>query len=197
MASRVWLPETFPAMFPAALRGMSPDTDKTRETRLRRMAERRGLRLQKSPRRDTGAWDFGTYQLADAREGWVVAEQMAGQGYGMSLDDVEEWLNEKAVQMYKVTAVMLPRSFPAVTAQQRQRFTDAIGELSSRKILTPVVEWSDDDQARVTLASGGQNSTAAAERAREIIDRNAANMAHIYVHDITVLQVEFLENWSA
>jgi len=161
------------------------------------MAERRGLRLQKSPRRDPGAWDYGTYQLTDVREGWVVAEQMAGQGYGMSLDDVEEWLNGKAVQMYKVSVVMLPRLFPAITAQQRQRFADAIGQLFSRMILTPVVEWDEHDQARVTLASSGENSTAAAERARKTIDDNAAINAHIYVRDITVLEVEPLEGWSA
>jgi len=171
--------------------------DKTRETRLRRMAERRGLRLQKSPRRDPGAWDFGTYQLADAREGWIVAEQVAGQGYGMSLDDVEEWLNGKAVQMYKVIAELQPRPFPAVTAEQRQRFTDAISGLFSRMVLTPAVQWDEHDQARVTLASGGENSTVAADRAREIIGRNAATMAHIYVQDINVLQVEPLEGWMA
>jgi len=37
----------------------------------------------------------------------------------------------------------------------------------------------------------------AADRAREIIGRNAATMAHIYVHDINVLQVEPLEGWMA
>jgi hypothetical protein len=161
------------------------------------MAERRGLRLQKSPRRDPGAWDYGTYQLADAREGWIVAEQMAGQGYGMSLDDIEEWLNGKAIQMYKVIAELLPRQFPAVTAEQRQRFSDAISGLFSRMVLTPAVQWDEHDKARVTLASGGENSTVAADRAREIIERNAATMAHIHVRGITVLQVEPLEGWPA
>jgi hypothetical protein len=47
------------------------------------------------------------------------------------------------------------------------------------------------------LASGGENSTVAADRAREIIDRNATNMAHIYVRDITVLEVALLEGWPA
>jgi hypothetical protein len=66
-----------------------------------------------------------------------VGEQVAGQGYGMGLDDVEEWLNGKAVQMYKVIAELQPRPFPAVTAEQRQRFTDAISGLFSRMVLTP------------------------------------------------------------
>jgi len=160
------------------------------------MAERRGLRLQKSPRRDPLAWDFGTYQLVDGREGWVVAEQMADQGYGMSLDDIEEWLTGKAVRMYKITALMKPRPFPAITAEQRERFTDAMGQLFSRMILPPSVQWDEHDQAQVTLASGGENATEAADRAREIIDRNAANVAHIYVREIDVLQAEHLEGWT-
>jgi hypothetical protein len=176
---------------------MIPDTDKTREMRLRRMAERRGLRLQKSPRRDPGAWDYGTYQLTDAREGWTVAEQMTGQGYGMSLDDIEEWLSGSATRMYKVTAVLRPRPFPAVTGQQRQRFSDAISELFSRMILPPQVRWDEHDQAQVTLASGGENPAVAGDRAREIIERNAANMAHIHIRDITVLHIEALDNGPA
>jgi hypothetical protein len=172
---------------------MSPDAGKTRETRLRRQAERRGLRLQKSPRRDTRAWDFGTYQLVDAREGWVVAEQMPGQGFGMSLDDVEEWLNAKAADMYKITALMKVRPFPAPSAGQRQRFTNAIAELFSRVIMQPSVQWDDDTQAHVTLACGGENATTASERAKEIIDRNAANMAHLYVIGIEVIETELLQ----
>jgi hypothetical protein len=175
---------------------MAPDTYKTRETRLRRLAGRRGLRLQKSPRRDPSAWDFGTYQLVDVREGWIVAELMAGQGYGMSLDDVDEWLTGKAVRMYKVTALMRVRPFPTVTAEQRRRFTEAIGELFSRMILTPAVQWDEQDQARVTLASGGENSAEAAGRAREIIERNAANVAHIYVQAVEVLDTELVEDVS-
>ena len=92
---------------------------------------------------------------------------------------------------------MLPRPFPAVTAQQRQRFTDAISGLFSGMILTPAVQWDEHDQARITLASGGENATVAADRAREIIDRNAANMAYIYVRDISVVQVEPLDDWPA
>ena len=176
---------------------MAPDTSKTREIRLRRLAGRRGLRLQKSPRRDPGAWDFGTYQLADAQEGWIDAEQAAGQGYGMTLDDVEEWLTGKAAGMYEITAVMKPRPFPAVTAEQKQRFAGAIGVLFSRMILTPSVQWDEHDQVQVTLACGGESAAEAADRARQIIDRNAAHMAHIHVGDIDVLRAEPMKNWPA
>ena len=172
---------------------MSTDTEKTRETRLRRQAERRGLRLQKSPRRDAAAQDFGTYQLVDEREGWVVAEQFPGQGFGLSLDDVEEWLNGGAVRYYRVTALMKVRPFPALKAEQRDRFTGAIGELFSRVIMPPTVQWDERNQVQVTIACGGENATRASDRAREIIERNAAYVAHIYVSEISVLEAEPLE----
>lgn len=55
------------------------------------------------------------------------------------------------------------------------------------------MRWDERGQAHVTLACGGENATLAAERAREIIERNAANMAHIYVQGIEVLQTEPLD----
>jgi hypothetical protein len=55
------------------------------------------------------------------------------------------------------------------------------------------VPWLCGTQARVTLAAGGENATIAGQRAWEIIDRNAANMAHLYVTGIDVLQIDPLE----
>ena len=67
--------------------------DKVRENRLRRMADRQGLRLEKSRRRDPSALDFGTYGIVDARTNAVVAHGgNVFNGYGLSLDDVEEYL---------------------------------------------------------------------------------------------------------
>ena len=66
--------------------------DKVRENRLRRMAERQGLALRKSPRRDPNALDFGIYWIVDpARRDAVVAR---GSQYdqAMSIDEVERWL---------------------------------------------------------------------------------------------------------
>jgi hypothetical protein len=68
-------------------------TDKVRENRLRRMAERRGWRLEKSRRRDRLAPDFGTYQLVDPYTNTVVAYGFS-RGYGLDLDDVERNLTE-------------------------------------------------------------------------------------------------------
>ena len=62
--------------------------DKVRENKLRRMAERQGLRLEKSRRRDPRAYDYGTYQLVDANTNWLVASNH-NTGYGLDLDEVE------------------------------------------------------------------------------------------------------------
>jgi len=66
-------------------------TEKTRENRVRRMAERQGLVLQKSRRRDERAIDFGGYMLVDAKANFVVMGA-EGHAYSATLDQVEEWL---------------------------------------------------------------------------------------------------------
>jgi hypothetical protein len=68
------------------------DSLKVHENRLRRVAHRQGLSLAKSRRRDTRAYDFGTYRLLDINSGSVVWGDT--QGYGMSLDEIEAALNE-------------------------------------------------------------------------------------------------------
>lgn len=62
--------------------------EKVRENRLRRAASRQGLGLQKSRRRDPRALDYGGYWLFDISTNGLVA----GGEWGMSLDEVEEWL---------------------------------------------------------------------------------------------------------
>ena len=47
-------------------------SEKVRENRLRRMAERQGMMLQKSRRRDPRAIDFGGYMLVDIQTNGVV-----------------------------------------------------------------------------------------------------------------------------
>ncbi len=59
---------------------------KVRENRLRRMAERQGLTLTKSRRRDPRALDFGLYWLADANGVTLTPEQ------GIDIDGVEAFL---------------------------------------------------------------------------------------------------------
>jgi hypothetical protein len=65
---------------------------KVRENRLRRMAQRQGLRLIKSRRRDPRALDYGTYWLADA----YTSLELTGGPHGIRLDEVETWLTGNA-----------------------------------------------------------------------------------------------------
>jgi hypothetical protein len=71
------------------------DTDKVRENRLRRLAQRHGLSLQKAKRRDPYSWDYGTYRLVSPESKNIVFANLAvGNGYGLSLDDVEDYLDD-------------------------------------------------------------------------------------------------------
>jgi hypothetical protein len=77
---------------------VSSTAEKTRETRLRRMADRQELRLAKSRRRDPRATDYDRYALltpgnavkfgAASRRGQLV--------FTASLDDIERWLTDDA-----------------------------------------------------------------------------------------------------
>lgn len=77
--------------------------DRRRERRLRGMANRQGLALMKS-RRD------GTFMVIDPNLNTIVAGD-TNNGYGMDLDDVEEYLNPDA---HRVT-------FPKQEAAERDQ----------------------------------------------------------------------------
>jgi hypothetical protein len=65
--------------------GMSP-AEKVRENRLRRVAGRRGLTLQRSRRRDVRALDYGLYWLID--QTGIPATDRAG----VTLEEAERFL---------------------------------------------------------------------------------------------------------
>ena len=65
--------------------------DKIRENRLRRAAQRQGLRLTKSRRRDYRAVDYETYGLITVDGGVLVAGD-PNHGYGLTLDQIEREL---------------------------------------------------------------------------------------------------------
>jgi hypothetical protein len=68
-------------------------SEKTRENRLRRMADRQGYRLAKSRSRDPHAVDYGRYAVYDMRTGGTVNPAIAGRWVcSWGLDDVEQWL---------------------------------------------------------------------------------------------------------
>jgi len=68
---------------------MNNNKDKIRENRLRRAAQRQGLALMKSRRRDPRAFDYGTYMLVDQQTNFIFARGDSQSGYGMDLDAVE------------------------------------------------------------------------------------------------------------
>ena len=72
---------------------MRDTSTKVRENRLRRMADRRGLKLQRSPRRDTHAIDFDLYALTtvDGARGTVHEEGVISP-FALTLDEVEAHL---------------------------------------------------------------------------------------------------------
>jgi hypothetical protein len=66
--------------------------DKVRENRLRRMADRQGLLLRKSRRRDPNAWDYGTFELIDPSNGCTLTPSPTGRACGITLDQIEHEL---------------------------------------------------------------------------------------------------------
>jgi hypothetical protein len=63
--------------------------EKVRENRLRRMAKRQRLALQKSRRRDSRAHDYGRYWLLSSTDNTIAA----GGASGLTLDEVEGFLS--------------------------------------------------------------------------------------------------------
>ena len=85
--------------------------EKIRENRLRRMAGRRDLQVQKSRRRDERANDFGLYRIVDAFSNVVVAGAHPFD-YSLSLDEIEEWLNEPAPHSKRRPSVAIVAKTP-------------------------------------------------------------------------------------
>lgn len=69
---------------------------KVRENRLRRMADRQGLRVVKSRSRDPNAIDYGLYALIQQETGGAVNAAIAQRWVcSWSLDEVEQYLSKK------------------------------------------------------------------------------------------------------
>lgn len=65
-----------------------------REQKARRNADRQGLRLMKSRRRDPSACDYGLYALVDVNTGGLVHPDNVNSIYALTLDDVDTWLGD-------------------------------------------------------------------------------------------------------
>ena len=69
--------------------------EKVRENRLRRVAGRRGMRIEKSRRRDRRAFDFGGYMLIDTMGGGGIILGSEPTEYSASLELIESYLDDK------------------------------------------------------------------------------------------------------
>lgn len=65
---------------------------KAEEARLRRAANRRGLILRKSRRRDHAAVGYGLYALLDIETGGAIHPHGPVSPFWLTLDDVRQWL---------------------------------------------------------------------------------------------------------
>ena len=66
--------------------------NKVRENRLRRMADRQGLKLQRSRRRDEKAIDYDLYALIYVDTGGTMHPEGPTSIFTLDLDDVEQYL---------------------------------------------------------------------------------------------------------
>lgn len=81
-----WLLQHDPAAMGIVAPSNEAQDEKVRENRARRAAERQGLLLKKSRRRDPRAIDYGTFVLVDASTNALVA------GERLNIEDVEKYL---------------------------------------------------------------------------------------------------------
>ena len=71
------------------------NAEKVRENKLRRIAARRGLMLQRSKRRDPDALDFGKYWLVDISSNGVIFGGPGVTGFpDADLDEIEAYLKD-------------------------------------------------------------------------------------------------------
>jgi hypothetical protein len=67
-------------------------SEKAKENRLRRMADRQGLRLLKARSRDRRAIDFGRYALADLGTNAIVFGVSRIGRFSASMGEIEDYL---------------------------------------------------------------------------------------------------------
>jgi hypothetical protein len=74
---------------------VDPET-KVAENKLRRSADRQGLRLEKSRSRDPRAIDYGLFALIDVRTGGAINPAIAGRWvHSWTLEKVQKYLNRQ------------------------------------------------------------------------------------------------------
>jgi hypothetical protein len=85
---------TLSSITPNIIQEDAMSDEKVRENRLRRMAERQGLRLVKSRRRDPHALDYHRYALISENEYKIAGGWKEGGRFGFTIDEVEALLSK-------------------------------------------------------------------------------------------------------
>ena len=67
-------------------------SEKGRENRLRRMADRQGLRVERSRRHDPRAASYGLYALKTLETRELVSKPGVRDDHALTLDEVEQYL---------------------------------------------------------------------------------------------------------
>jgi hypothetical protein len=121
--------------------------DKVLENRLRRAAERRGLVLQKSRRRDPDAVNYGGYMIVDPRTGMVLSGANPAP-YSLSLAEAARILGER----WRPAPTLRPRSWvahmremlppiEALVAEMRRAGVTEADKSEEGKILRGHLKW--------------------------------------------------------
>jgi hypothetical protein len=155
-----------PSVTPVAASHDQPDLrdERVRERRLRRLAHRHGLVLEKSPSRNPSMPDFSGFQVCNARTRVVAAGEL-GSPLAMSLDAVERYLTEdEGVRGLRREPAEAPGTGRSYAARQGMSTSQpdpmdcphCQGTGWRKKYLTPhhPPEWS---ECRAYLATGRQD----------------------------------------
>ena len=106
--------------------------ERVRENRLRRVADRRGLALARSRRRDPGADDYGLYSLTEKASGEVVVQ-------GLPLEAVERLLAAVVRREHTLTAEQMEVVLEALSGRLQAADPAAIRSLAGQRVVDPAV----------------------------------------------------------
>jgi hypothetical protein len=68
------------------------NSEKAKDARIRRLAERQGYRIAKCRSRDPKAIGYGTYCVFDDGDRICAGDVLK---FGLSLDDIDKWLEQR------------------------------------------------------------------------------------------------------
>src|ERR1700709_1123686 len=91
---------------------------KSDEIRVRRLLERRGLKLGRCRRRDPTAEGFGLYRVTDG-----LGKPLTGQGYRLTLDEAETWAGGARPRRRPQPLAALAPELPCVELQTGDALT--------------------------------------------------------------------------